>query len=65
MHMSAVRSTYSRAPWYFVGTRVQGGKDNVFSQVDEEKHKKRRQQLAPGVRPSPRLHWPLGAVRSP
>lgn len=49
MHMCAVRSNYSRAPWFYVATRVQAGKDNTFSQVDEEKHKRRRQQLAPGV----------------
>lgn len=61
MHMSAVRSNYSRAPWYAVGTRVQGGKDTIFSQVDEEKHKTRRQQLAPGVRVFPPPRSP-GAV---
>ncbi|SPO01826.1 related to pisatin demethylase [Cephalotrichum gorgonifer] len=48
MHMSAVRSLYSRAPWYPLATRFQAGKDHIFSQVDEEKHKNRRRQLVAG-----------------
>lgn len=49
MHMCAVRSNYSRASWFYTAARVQAGKDTTFSEVDEEKHKRRRQQLAPGV----------------
>lgn len=58
MHMSSVRSAYSRAPWFVRATRFQAGKDHVFSQTDEAKHKARRQQMAPGVRshPSSPLH---------
>ncbi|KAF2456270.1 cytochrome P450 [Lineolata rhizophorae] len=46
--MSAARSPYTRAKWFHQATRVEPGKDHVFSQVDEVKHAKRRQQLAPG-----------------
>ena len=49
-HMSAVRSPYTRTWWYYAATRQQPGKDHVFSQVDEEKHTKRRQQMAAGAR---------------
>ncbi|KAM7182700.1 Cytochrome P450 [Rhypophila sp. PSN 637] len=47
-HMSAVRSSYSRGEWYNRATRYQPGKDHVFSELDEEKHKRRRQQMASG-----------------
>ncbi|KAK4206779.1 cytochrome P450 [Rhypophila decipiens] len=47
-HMSAVRSPYSRGEWYNRATRYQPGKDHIFSELDEEKHKRRRQQMAPG-----------------
>jgi len=47
-HMSAVRSPYSRGKWYNRATRYQPGKDHVFSELDEDKHKKRRQQMAHG-----------------
>ncbi|KAF2449140.1 cytochrome P450 [Karstenula rhodostoma CBS 690.94] len=48
MHMSAVRSPYSRAAWYNRSARIEPGRDHIFSQVDEEKHTKRRQQMAAG-----------------
>ncbi|RYP05775.1 hypothetical protein DL764_003592 [Monosporascus ibericus] len=47
-HMSAVRSPYSRGAWYNRATRFQPGKDHTFSELDEEKHKQRRQQIAHG-----------------
>ncbi|RYP72212.1 hypothetical protein DL771_004342 [Monosporascus sp. 5C6A] len=47
-HMSAVRSPYTRSAWYNRATRYQPGKDHVFSELDEEKHKQRRQQMAHG-----------------
>lgn len=46
--MSAVRSPYTRTSWYNKAVRVEPGRDNVFSQVDEEKHTRRRNQMAPG-----------------
>ena len=48
-HMNAVRSPYTRTWWYYAASRQQPGKDHVFSQVNEEKHTKRRQQMAAGV----------------
>jgi hypothetical protein len=50
--MSAVRSPYTRTAWFYRGTRFEPGKDHVFSELDEEKHNKRRQQMASGVRTS-------------
>jgi len=46
--MSAVRSPYTRSAWYNRGSRVEPGKDHVFSQIDEEKHTKRRTQMTAG-----------------
>lgn len=46
--MNAVRSQYTRSYWFNAATRVEAGKDHVFSQLDEEKHTKRRQQMAAG-----------------
>lgn len=46
--MNAVRSQYTRSYWFNAATRVEPGKDHVFSQLDEEKHSKRRQQMASG-----------------
>jgi hypothetical protein len=51
-HMNAVRSPYTRSTWFNASTRVEPGKDHVFSELDEEKHTKRRQQMAAGVRSS-------------
>ena len=47
--MSAVRTPYTRTKWYYRATRVEAGKDHIFSQIDENKHMKRRQQMAAGV----------------
>ncbi|KAF2844912.1 benzoate 4-monooxygenase cytochrome-like protein P450 [Plenodomus tracheiphilus IPT5] len=47
-HMSAVRSPYMRSKWYNKAARMRPSRDHIFSQVDEEKHTKRRQQMAPG-----------------
>lgn len=49
MHMSAVRSPYTKTAWFFAATRIEPGRDHIFSQIDEEKHTKRRQQMAAGV----------------
>lgn len=50
--MSGVRSPYTRSSWYYAATRMEVGKDHVFSLLDEAKHTKRRQQMASGVRES-------------
>jgi cytochrome P450 len=47
-HMNGARSLYTRASWFNRGTRVEPGKDHVFSQVDEVKHTKRRAQMSAG-----------------
>lgn len=47
-HMSGVRSPYTRSTWYNQSTRIRPGVDHVFSQIDEEKHRRRRQQMASG-----------------
>ncbi|KAF2111057.1 cytochrome P450 [Lophiotrema nucula] len=47
-HMSAVRSPYTRTSWYNRASRVEPGRDHIFSQCDEDKHTKRRQQMAAG-----------------
>jgi len=47
-HMSAVRSAYTRTPWYNRATRIEPGKDHVFSLLDEDAHTKRRQKMAAG-----------------
>jgi hypothetical protein len=49
IRMSAVRSLYRRSDFY-AAAKVQPGKDNTFSQMDEEKHTRRRAQMADGVR---------------
>jgi cytochrome P450 len=46
--MSAVRSPYTRTYWFNASTRFEAGKDHVFSELDESKHTKRRQQMAAG-----------------
>jgi cytochrome P450 len=47
-HMNAVRSPYTRSAWFNSATRVEPGKDHVFSQVNEDKHTQRRAQMASG-----------------
>jgi hypothetical protein len=49
-HINAARSPYSRAAWYYHAVRFEPGKDNVFTEVDNKKHEKRRKQMAAGVR---------------
>ncbi|KAF1961436.1 benzoate 4-monooxygenase cytochrome-like protein P450 [Byssothecium circinans] len=47
-HMSAIRSLYTRTLWYNRSSRVEPGKDHLFSLIDEETHTKRRQKMASG-----------------
>ncbi|KUJ22530.1 pisatin demethylase [Mollisia scopiformis] len=47
MRMSAARSPYTKGDWY-AGLRLPPGRDNIFSQQDEEIHTKRRAQMADG-----------------
>jgi cytochrome P450 len=47
-HMNAARSPYTRTRWFYGGTRVDPGADHIMSEMNEERHNKRRQQLAAG-----------------
>jgi cytochrome P450 len=47
-HMNGVRSLYTRSSWFNAATRVEPGKDHIFSELDETKHTKRRAQIAAG-----------------
>jgi hypothetical protein len=48
MRMGAARSPYTKADWYRA-SRIPPGEDNIFTQQDEEKHARRRAQMADGV----------------
>ena len=55
--MNALRSTsYSRGKWY-KAFKMDAERENLFTELDEEKHMNMRQRLGPGVRtphpPSP------------
>jgi len=47
-HINAVRSPYSRAPWYYHCARFEPGKDNVFTECDNDKHDARKKKMAFG-----------------
>ncbi|KAJ4377674.1 hypothetical protein N0V83_000502 [Neocucurbitaria cava] len=47
--MNAVRSPYRRAPWYCHAARFEPGKDNVFTDCDNDSHDARRKKMASGV----------------
>lgn len=51
-HINAVRSPYTRAPWYYHICRFEPGKDNVFTDCDNDSHDARRKKMAAGVRMS-------------
>jgi cytochrome P450 len=46
--MNAVRSPYTRSHWFNNSTRLEPGKDHIFSELNEAKHTKRRAQMAAG-----------------
>ncbi|KAK6221802.1 cytochrome p450 [Colletotrichum tabaci] len=48
VHMSGVRSKYTRTEWYYRACRHRPDKDHVFSEMDEEKHRRLRQQMGSG-----------------
>ncbi|KAF1842508.1 pisatin demethylase [Cucurbitaria berberidis CBS 394.84] len=45
---NAVRSPYRRAPWYYHAARFEPGKDNVFTECDNDSHDARRKKMASG-----------------
>ncbi|OCL04146.1 cytochrome P450 [Glonium stellatum] len=46
--MSAARSPYTRAAWFYGALSFEPGKDHVFSELDEKRHARKRQQMAAG-----------------
>ncbi|KAH7401054.1 cytochrome P450 monooxygenase-like protein [Phaeosphaeria sp. MPI-PUGE-AT-0046c] len=46
--INAVRSPYQRAPWYYHAARFEPGKDNVFTECDNDRHDARRKKMAAG-----------------
>ncbi|OCL11321.1 cytochrome P450 [Glonium stellatum] len=47
-HINSVRSPYTRSEWFYRAARFNPGEDHLFSQIDEQMHTKRRQQMAAG-----------------
>jgi hypothetical protein len=47
--INAVRSPYRRSPWYYHAARFEPGKDNVFTECDNDRHDLRRKKMASGV----------------
>ncbi|ORY02937.1 cytochrome P450 monooxygenase-like protein [Clohesyomyces aquaticus] len=47
-HINAVRSPYKRGEWYYHPARFEPGKDNVFTECDNEKHDARRKKMVAG-----------------
>ncbi|ERF76352.1 hypothetical protein EPUS_09320 [Endocarpon pusillum Z07020] len=47
-HINAVRSPYTRASWYYHCVRFEPGKDNVFTDCDNNSHDARRKKMAAG-----------------
>ncbi|KAF2205986.1 pisatin demethylase [Delitschia confertaspora ATCC 74209] len=45
-HINAVRSPYTRSAWYYHSARFEPGKDNVFTECDNDKHDARRKKMA-------------------
>ncbi|KAF9874726.1 cytochrome P450 [Colletotrichum karsti] len=48
LHMSAIRSSYTKTEWFYRACRHRPDKDHVFSEMDEEKHKQLRSRMAAG-----------------
>lgn len=57
VRINAVRSPYKRAPWYYHAARFEPGKDNVFTECDNDRHDARRKKMVAGVR-QPQLESP-------
>ncbi|CAI6340228.1 unnamed protein product [Periconia digitata] len=46
--LNATRTAYYRGEWWYHCARIEAGKDNVFTECDNEKHDQRRKKLAFG-----------------
>jgi len=47
--VSAVRSPYRRAAFFYHAARFEVGKDNIFTECDNDRHDARRKKMAAGV----------------
>jgi hypothetical protein len=47
--INAVRSPYRRSSWYYHCARSEVGKDNVFTDCDNDSHDARRKKMTAGV----------------
>lgn len=47
--INAVRSPYKRSSWYYHAARFETGKDNVFTECDNDRHDARRKKMVSGV----------------
>ena len=47
--INAVRSPYKRSSWYYHAARFEPGKDNVFTECDNDRHDARRKKMVAGV----------------
>ncbi|KAF1933067.1 pisatin demethylase [Didymella exigua CBS 183.55] len=47
-HINGIRSPYRRAPWYYHAARFEPGKDNVFTECDNDRHDARRKKMYAG-----------------
>ncbi|USP73751.1 hypothetical protein yc1106_01025 [Curvularia clavata] len=46
--INAVRSPYKRSSWYYHAARFEPGKDNVFTECDNDRHDARRKKMVAG-----------------
>ncbi|KAK3397510.1 cytochrome P450 [Sordaria brevicollis] len=47
-HINGARNKYTRTRWWYIIGRFQPNRDNIFSEMDENVHTKRRAQMAGG-----------------
>jgi hypothetical protein len=55
--INAVRSPYRRSPWYYHAARFEPGKDNVFTDCDNDSHDARRKKMTSAVSEVDRLYF--------
>jgi hypothetical protein len=53
--INAVRSPYRRSPWYYHAARFEPGKDNVFTDCDNDSHDARRKKMTSAVSEEDRI----------
>jgi hypothetical protein len=55
-----VRSPYTRSPWYYHAARFEPGKDNVFTDCDNDSHDARRKKMISAVSKDYTFPGPIG-----